>query len=146
MSAKIIRADNRLRAYTAIALAIIVVAGFVTYDWTQGALAEIEKLAQYDRQLALDRAASFLKMGAGVVGVTVALVAVSEARKARRSLSTGEWPPPGTRVLMDTPVVEGGPARRRAKLVIGLSIVMLAIALGLQVFVWLIVRSYNTQP
>jgi len=47
---------------------------------------------------------------------------------------------------MDTPVVEGGLARRRARLVIVLSIAMLAIALGLQVFAWLIVRSYNTQP
>jgi hypothetical protein len=101
MNAKIIRADNRLRVYTAIALVVIIVCGFVTYDWTQRALVEIEKLA--------------LKMAAAVVGVTTALVAVSEARKARRSLSTGKWPPPGTRVLMDTPVVEGGPARRRAK-------------------------------
>ncbi|MCK5439563.1 MAG: hypothetical protein KAI97_06450 [Gemmatimonadetes bacterium] len=146
MNAKMIHADNRLRVYTAIALVVIIVCGFVTYDWTQRALAEIEKLAQYDRQLAFDRAASFLKMAAAVVGVTTALVGVSEARKARRSLATGEWPPPGTRVLMDTPVVEGGPARRRAKFVIALSMAMLTIALGLQVFAWLLVRSYTTQP
>jgi hypothetical protein len=143
MNTKMIRADNRLRAYTAIALVVIIACGFVTYDWTQRALVEIEKLAQYDRQLAFDRAASFLKLAAAVVGVTTAFVAVSEARKARRALAAGEWPPPGTRVLMDTPVVEGEPARRRAKFVIGLSIAMLVIAIGLQVFAWLLVRSYT---
>jgi hypothetical protein len=46
MNAKIIRADNRLRVYTAIALVVIIVCGFVTYDWTQRALVEIEKLAR----------------------------------------------------------------------------------------------------
>jgi len=146
MNAKIILADNKFRAYTAISLAVIVVAGFVTYDWSQRALIEVEKLAQYDQQLAFDRAGSLLKLAAAVVGVTTALVAVSEARKARRSISTGEWPPPGTRVLVDTPIVEGEPARRRAKFVVALSIVLLAMAIGLQVFVWLLVRSYPTQP
>lgn len=145
MNAKVIRADNRLRVYTAIALIVIVVAGFVTYDWSQRVLVEVEKLAQYDRQLAFDRAASFLKMAAALVGVTTALVAVSEARKARRSLSAGEWPPPGTRVLVDTPVIEGEPARRRARFIVVLSTVMLAMAVGLQVFTWLLVRSYISQ-
>jgi hypothetical protein len=119
-----------------------VVAGFVTYDWSQRVLADVEKLAQYDRQLAFDRGASFLKMAAALIGVTTALVAVSEARKARRSLAAGEWPPPGTRVLVDTVVVRGEPARRRAKFMIALSTVLLAMAVGLQVFAWLFVRSY----
>lgn len=144
MNAKVIPADNRLRVYTAIALVVIVVAGFVTYDWSQRVLVEIEKLAQYDRQLAFDRAASFLKMAAALVGATTALVAISEGRKARRSLSTGEWPPPGTRVLVDTPVIEGEPARRRAKFIIALSTVMLGMAVGLQLIAWLLVRSYLT--
>lgn len=144
MNAKMIPADNRLRVHAAIALVVIVVAGFVTYDWSQRVLADVEKLAQYDRQLAFDRAGSFLKMAAALIGVTTALVAVSEARKARRSLSAGEWPPPGTRVLVDTPVIHGEPARRRAKFMIALSTVLLTMAVGLQVFAWLLVRSYAT--
>lgn len=144
MKAKVIPADNRLRLYTAIALVVIVIAGFVTYDWSQRVLVEVERLAQYDRQLAFDRAASFLKMAAALVGVTTALAAISEARKARRSLSAGEWPPPGTRVLVETPIMEGEPARRRARFILVLSTIMLVMAVGLQVFTWLFVRSYMT--
>jgi hypothetical protein len=54
MNAKIIRADNRLRVYTAIALVVIIVCGFVTYDWTQRALVEIEKLALRPHRVVLE--------------------------------------------------------------------------------------------
>ena len=83
-------------------------------------------------------------MAAALVGVTTALAAISEARKARRSLSAGEWPPPGTRVLVETPIMEGEPARRRARFILVLSTIMLVMAVGLQVFTWLFVRSYMT--
>jgi len=45
MNDKVIRADTRLRVYAAIAIVVIVVAGFVTYDWSQRVLVDVEKLA-----------------------------------------------------------------------------------------------------
>ena len=47
----------------------------------------------------------------------------------RRILKTGQFPPAGAKVMRDTEIIEGEPARRKARILIGLSLFIAVLAL-----------------
>lgn len=50
-------------------------------------------------------------------------------RYARRILNSGQFPPPGTKVIRDTQIIEGQTARRYAYIMIAYSVVLVTMAI-----------------
>jgi hypothetical protein len=68
-------------------------------------------------------------------------------RLAGRIHASGQFPPPGTRVLRDTVVVEGVPAHRRANQVRGLSVLLAVLSLvGIVVLPYLVGKIVPAMP
>src|SRR5206468_3369874 len=54
----------------------------------------------------------------------------------RRILRSGEYPPPGARVIRDTPILGGSEAESRGRVLQGLSVFLIAIAVAMGTLLW----------
>jgi hypothetical protein len=120
MDQEIIPADRRLRLVLSVVVVVAMLAAAAFY-WQFSR--ELQDLARTDVQAAIARVAQvrWLTLGSVVVAV---LASISLAVSAVRAVRADRFPPPGARVLRDTPVLHGAPARNRAYL-------LLAAALGI---------------
>ena len=129
MGDRIIRADRRLRAVVLAMTCVGAVAGAVAIASLQSRLQTIREMAPGDPQAALAQAAVLLRrlvlaLAAGAVALGAYTLSI-----AARTLRSGIFPPPGTRVIRDTKQLTGDAARKRAYLGILISLLMVAAAL-----------------
>ena len=114
---EIVKADPGLRRQMLLVLLLIVAIGLFALEWVPKEMATILAIARESPAEA--RARTVLLLGA-LVAPPVLLGMVAGVDTIRRSVSTfrtDRFPPPGMRVLRDTPVLRGRSAR-------GLAIVM----------------------
>lgn len=102
-----LRADPRARRGALIALAAVLVIGVVTIAW--GLPASTGYLERQPPAEAL-RILQWLALAAFVPTIPFGYLAW---RHGQRILDSGRFPPPGMRVIVDTPVVTGRVARAR---------------------------------
>jgi hypothetical protein len=127
------RADPGLRRTAALvflALVLVGAAGLVALQiWLSG-------LAQ---PAAVSSQGQLLAAFAGLVGtacVSLLALAVYLWRTAGRVLAAGQFPPPGMRVVRDTPVLRGTKALRRGRIIQGVSVVLVLCCFAFAATAW----------
>lgn len=126
MSDEILRADPGLRRRTVVILTIAVLAAIgglmLTHQW----------LHQLGDQAGNDIFVLGLRKTIGLaltgIAICLALLAWYTAAKGTRAVQTAQWPLPGARVLVATPIRRGAPAIRRGRQLQAAAIVLLLLA------------------
>lgn len=133
-------ADPRFRMQAAGALAVAVVAaagiGWWFTDWLQATRLLHPASAQA-------RLLEAFRWAAGAGAASILVLAAVLWQTASRTLRAGEYPPPGTRVLLPTPVLEGEPALRRARLLRMLAALCLLVAVALLLLAWRVAPVFS---
>ena len=131
---KVIPADPTLRRVTIVALVALALVGAIGIVFTASFTDHLRDLAERSPEQAARSAARAFKTITALMAVMPGTVGLYLAYVAVRAWQTGEFPPPGTRVLRDT-VVTVGP-RSRVWAIVGLVVAVLLLAGGIAVVVW----------
>ncbi len=115
MSPEIQPADPVYRVRFLIAMTVVALAGAVGVLYLDGYLTELHALAAESQPLAAGKALRAGRAVLAVVAAGAAVISLYLARVSWRTLGSGRFPPPGTRVISDTRVRYGRAARRRGR-------------------------------
>ena len=138
---KIIRADRALRTVTFIGVALVLLIGIIAVVSTEAFLRDMRVLSQESPSQAAAKVGLVLKvltMGAAVIPVAVGAYLIRVAVLAWRS---GEFPPPGTRVLRDTTVTTGPASRRWALFALVVAVILVLGGIVIPLVTWSVVES-----
>jgi hypothetical protein len=138
---KIIRADRVLRRLTLIGVVVVLLAGVVALVYTGSFLDDMKALARLSPSQAAARVGLVLKLvaiGAGVIPIAVGAYLTRVAMLTWRS---GEFPPPGTRVLRDTTVTTGPSSRRWAVFAFLVAVILLVGGILVPLVTWTLVEG-----
>ncbi len=124
----VVRADPKLRRITVVTLILVILLGGAGLYWLRSLPSGLEQWAREDPEgaiveLKLVLRVIFVAMGVIPISVGVFLMYVS-----RRVLEQQRYPPAGMRVIVDTVIVRGAPARRMA--LVGMACSALLIVAG----------------
>lgn len=131
-----VRADRRLRAITlAAVVALLILGGLLLQVLLPQYLDYLRALARTDpERLRGEYERAFFWMF-GLIGVLGVLIGLHTLRLGVRTRRAGEFPPPGVKVVVDTPVLRGRGAQRLAlALIIGgavFALIAVGVAVGL---------------
>jgi hypothetical protein len=109
-------ADKRLRWAAVLAALLLVAGGAAGLGMLHRSLAGIEKLQGKDLQAAIDRAVRLTTIVAWVGGLSFVGCGLWLFRLGHRINRFGRYPPPGTKVIRNTPIRTDAAARRIANL------------------------------
>ncbi|MEM6456413.1 MAG: hypothetical protein AAF772_15080 [Acidobacteriota bacterium] len=126
----VLTADPRLRAVAMVAVVVFAALGFAGLSWLQAEAALIQQMAQQEPLRAIARFQHATLRFVIVPSLLLALTAVWMMRLALRARRADAYPPPGTRVVRDTPIVRGPAARRKAGFGLALGALALTLALA----------------
>ncbi len=104
-----------------IVFAALMIAGAVMFLFLNSWIEETRALALRDPDQAAREAAGMLMLLGAVGGVSAVAFGVYCGLLGRRTLRSSRFPPPGTKVLLETKVITGDPARRRGTLFVVLA-------------------------
>lgn len=122
---EIVKADPVLRRQMLLVLLLILAIGLFAFEWVPAELATILAIARESPGEA--RARTVLLLGALIApAVLLGMVAgVDTIRRAVSTFRTDRFPPPGMRVLRDTPVLRGRRARTLAVVMVTLGAMLI---------------------
>jgi hypothetical protein len=142
-SIRALPADPRLRTQAAGVAAATIVTGafgiFLFSSWVEAA--RLLPPAQAQQQLLR---AFLWATGAGVLALMV--LAAFLWRTGARTHRAGEYPPPGSRVLRETPVLEGEAALRRARILRMLAVLAALLAVAVVLLAWRLAPLFTLTP
>ncbi len=137
-SPKILRASTKYRWLIMVIFLAMVLLGWLFLQMTQTYIQDLKQLSQHAPEQALNKSSFllvFISMMAGFPAVGIGTYFLYQGNQIRRAR---QYPSPGTRVLKDTPVLEGTPAIMRGQLIMGLGGFVVVSGLGLPlVALWL---------
>ena len=111
---QILIADKRLRRKV-LGLAIVLSGlGLAAIYALEQFLQDIQELAKESPEEALEQFSAFLSVFLAVASLSLILASGWVAHFSLKALHTEQFPPPGTRVILDTRVIHGVQARRKA--------------------------------
>lgn len=119
MEREIIRADRRLRILIVWIAAVLLVGGLVGLTALHRHFDRLQGLSEADYEVALRQVQRLTTVFCWVVGASFAGIGLWFGRLAWKVLRTDRYPPPGWKVVKDTPVRTGRDARRMAYLLLG---------------------------
>ncbi|MBO9664520.1 hypothetical protein [Dokdonella sp.] len=134
MSIDIQRADAGLRRTTFIVLTAAAIAAvwgvFAFHQWM------LHQSAALSTEQLIVRLRLWIGLATTASGLCLLLLAGHSARTARRVAEQRRWPLAGARVLRDTPIRRGDAALRLGRLLNGIAVVLLLLALGVGLLSW----------
>jgi hypothetical protein len=131
MNQDIVRADKEFRKRFIIFLVIIVIVFVATILSMKSYLDQIAQLTRENPDLAAKKVIFLLKWWMGLGSLPILGLGVYQILLARRVLKSGQFPPPGMKVVRDTKIKTGGKAKKVAISLIVLSSVIIVITLFL---------------
>lgn len=138
----VIRSNKKYRIIMITLLLGLVVLGIGLIVFTNSYIQELEHIAQQAPDQAL-RDTGLLLLGITMLaGLPAVGIGAYLGYLGNQVLSTGQFPPPGTRVIVDTHVVQGFPAKVRGVLVMVLGSLVILCGLGLPIVVWRLIQTF----
>jgi len=128
MDTDLIPADKALRKKFVIFLVIIVLTSVTLEPHLKAYMDQINQLSKEDPALALKKTMLLLKWSLRVVSLALLVMGVYLILLARRTLRSGQYPPPGMRVIRDTRLRTGNQAKRAAVSLITLASFLIVVA------------------
>ncbi len=113
---EIVSADKRLRRWTIVATVLLSAVALAVVTVLDRQFGEVEKLAGDNLDLAIEKMLRLTAIVAWIGGFGFAGSAFWLWRLSRRIGLSGRFPPPGMKVVADTPVKTGSKARSIANL------------------------------
>lgn len=129
MDTGVIPADKELRRKFILFLVLVTIAFLVLEPHIKGYIDQIDQLSKKNPELAVKKAMLLLKWSMGVVFLLLLGMGAYSILLARRTLKSGQYPPPGMRVIRDTRLRTGTQAKMAAVSLIVLSSVLIVFAL-----------------
>jgi heme/copper-type cytochrome/quinol oxidase subunit 2 len=136
MDQDIIPADKELRKKIIIFIVFVTIVAIVTEPYIKGYLDQIEQLSKKDPELAFKKSMFILKVALGFVSLSLLSMGVYFVLLARKTLRSGQYPPPGMRVIRNTRLRTGTQAQRAAISLIVLSCILIILAFFFLYFPW----------
>jgi hypothetical protein len=127
------RADPRLRRIAGLLFVALVLACAVALLALQSWLSGVAQAARSTAQVQLLAAFGSL---VGISCLALLVLAIYLWRIAARVLAAQQFPPPGMRVVRDTPVLRGAAALRRGRIIQGIGGLLVLCSLALAVAAW----------
>lgn len=131
MNQDIVRADKEFRKRFNIFIVLIVIVFAVTILSIKGYLDQMAQLTRENPNLAAEKVIFLLKWWMGLGSLPILGLGVYQILLARRILKSGQFPPPGMKVVRDTKIKTGGKAKKVAVSLIVLSSIIVVITLFL---------------
>jgi len=131
MNQDIVPADKEFRKRFIIFLVLIVIVFVVTILSMKSHLDQIAQLAQGNPDLAAKKVMFLLRWWLGLGSLPILGLAVYQILLAGRVLKSGQFPPPGMKLIRDTKIRTGGKAKKVAISLIVLSSLIIVITLFL---------------
>jgi hypothetical protein len=128
MNQDIVPADKELRKKFIIFIVLVTILAILIEPYVKGYIEQIEKLSPKDPELAFKKSMFILKIALGFVSILLLSMGVYLVLLSRKILRSGQYPPPGMRVIRDTRLRTGGQARRTAISFIALSSILIILA------------------
>jgi hypothetical protein len=128
---EILRADPRLRHGTLLVVLILLGLGVVGLFGLDRYLQGVAADAQLEPEAVFRKIFNLLRLSFVAGGVGLILSGAYLGRFAMRILASGQFPPPGARVIRDTPILRGAPAKRQGRSMATLAILLVVLGLAL---------------
>ena len=125
MDQDIIPADKELRKKFIIFIVLVTIVAIIIEPYIKGYLDQIEQLSSKDPEIAFKKSMFILKVALGLVSLLLLSMGVYFVLLARKTLRSGQYPPPGMRVIRDTRLRTGTQAKRVAISFIVLSCILI---------------------
>jgi cytochrome bd-type quinol oxidase subunit 2 len=129
MDTDFIPADRELRKKVILFLLIVILASIVLEPHVRAYMDQMNQLSKKDPELALEKTMLLLKWSLRVVFLSLVGMGAYLILLARRTLRSGQYPPPGMRVIRDTRLRKGNQAERAAISLIVLASLLIVVAL-----------------
>jgi len=114
MDTGLLPADKVLRKKFILILVIVILASIVLEPHFKAYMHQIDQLSKKDPERALEKTMLVLKWSLRIVFFSLLGVGAYLILLARRTLRSGQYPPPGMRVIRDTRLRKGNQAKRAA--------------------------------
>lgn len=128
MNSGIVPADKNLRKKCFIFLGLLVIAVFITLPYFNKYLEQIKQVSNENPEAAFKKSMFVLKATLGFVSFLLVMTGIYSMSLARRTLKSGQYPPPGMRVIRDTRLRTGNQAKRAGISLIALSCILIIFA------------------
>ncbi len=139
---KVIKADGELKRKIVLFSLAVAFVGFIIFKLSYDYLQQMKALAYQDIETAVDQMLLFIRVWLALSIAAVVSLGGYLFWFALRVLRSGQMPPPGTRVVRDMKVVEGGKALTRAKAIIMASVLLLVVGLAVT---WQTYSAFSTR-
>jgi len=128
MNQDVVPADKTLRKKFFIFLGLSVIAGLIIVLYFNEYLEQIKQISEKNPELAFKKSMFALKVSLGLVSLLLLMTGLYSIVLARKTLRSGQYPPPGMRVIKDTRLRTGAQARRAGVFLIVLSCILILFA------------------
>ena len=128
MNSGIIPADKNLRKKFFIFLGLSMIAVFLIAPYFNDYMDQIKQISKENPELAFKKSMFALKVSLGLVSLLLLITGFYSIVLARRTLKSGQYPPPGMRVIRDTKLRTGTQVKKVALSLIVLSCMLIILA------------------
>ena len=128
MNQDIVPADKNLRKKFFIFLGLSVIAVFIIVTYFNGYLEQIKQAFKENPEVAFKKSMFVLKTTLSFVSLLLVMAGIYSMSLARRTLKSGQYPPPGMKVIRDTRLRTGTQAKRAGISLIALSCILIIFA------------------
>ena len=128
MNQDIVPADKNLRKKFFISLGLLVIAVFIILPYFNEYLEQIKQVSKENPEVAFKKSMFVLKATLSFVSLLLVMTGIYLMVLARRTLKSGQYPPPGMRVIRDTRLRTGTQAKVSAISLIVISCILIVLA------------------
>ena len=145
MHQDIVTADRELRKKIIIFLVLVTIAVVVTGSYLEDYLDQIEQQSQKDPELVSEKIMFVLKLCTGLVSLLLLCMGIYLILLARRTLKSGQYPPPGMKVIRDTRIRTEAEARSITIVMLFSSLILIIFAFLVLCFPWALESKFIKQ-
>ena len=128
MNQDIVPADKNLRKKFFIFLGLSVIAVLIIVPYFNEYLEQIKQVFKENPEVAFKKSMFVLKVSLSLVSLLLVMTGIYLMVLARKTLRSGQYPPPGMRVIRDTRLRTGAQARRASISLIVISCILIVFA------------------
>jgi len=145
MAQDVVPADKELRKKIIILLVLVTIAVIVTGSYLEDYLAQIEQQSQRGPELASKKIMLVFKWCTGLVSLLLLCMGIYLILIARRTLRSGQYPPPMMKVIRDTRIRTGAEVKSITTLMFFSSVLLIIFAFLVLCFPWALEKILTKQ-
>ena len=136
MNSGVVPADKNLRKKFIIFLGLTMIAVLLIVPYFNDYIEQIKQISKENPELAFKKSMFMLKLTLGIVSFLLLMTGVYFIILARRTFKSGQYPPPGMRMIRETKLRNGTQAKKAVLSLIVLSCILIILAFFFLYFPW----------